>query len=542
MDSLLVAVTALAVSIAVIPLMIHLAPHLELLDTPNARKIHTHPIPRVGGWGICTGTIAATLMWLELDPLATSFVIGALVLLLVGALDDMHDLPAMIKLSTQFVATLPAVIYAGLLINMLPPFSVWQIPSILAVPLTSTSLVLCINATNTSDGLDGLAAGATLLSLSGILYLAYISGSGPVMILTAASLGGLLGFFRYNTYPAIIFMGDLGSQFLGFAVGFLALALLHSGSGTISPWSLLLLTGLPVADIVVVATRRLIRGQSPFRPDKTHIHHRCLELGLSHTQAVALIYTLQASFVYFGVTLHSSPAASILLVYIAHLAVIYGVLSFVERRRSLNPIQETSGGRGTDKKLPNPALLRIPRLVLEKVVPLILVMTAALVPDIPLDFGILGAVLVIPLLLGLVRRNSRSRLLIRLPVFLAATALLYLYTSERSPLGSPYWQFEIAVMGILALLALIAVKFSPKRRKEEFRANSMDYLLTVFAILAVVALRAIPAFFNPYFLLYLPVLLYCCELLMIERRQRISWLAPAALGASAIMAVRGLVF
>jgi hypothetical protein len=125
-------------------------------------------------------------------------------------------------------------------------------------------------------------------------------------------------------------------------------------------------------------------------------------------------------------------------------------------------------------------------------------------------------------------------------VFLAASAVLYLYTDNRPYVSTLSWSTEFIVIAVLAIMAFIAVKFSPKRRKEEFRTTAMDYLVVVFAILAIVALRTIPSAFNPTFLIYLPVILYACELLMIERRQRRNWLPPAAMAAAAVLAVRGL--
>jgi UDP-GlcNAc:undecaprenyl-phosphate GlcNAc-1-phosphate transferase len=541
MDPLFAAGSALVVSLAVIPIMIRLAPMLRLIDEPNARKVHVRPIPRVGGWGICIGTLTAILLWLPIKILAASFIIGASILLLAGAADDIFELQGNTKLLLQLVAVIPVVIFADLGVDILPLVEDIHLPSAPGLALAALGLVVCINATNTSDGLDGLAAGSTLLSLFGVLFLAFTAEVHEVLIMAAAALGGLIGFLRYNTHPAIIFMGDLGSQFLGFALGFLALALMRSDVSTISPWALLLVIGLPIADIVVVAARRLIARKPLFKADKTHIHHRFMGLGFSHTQSVVAFYALQGSFIFFGVALRNSEAWKIALVYALHVAAIYGFLHLAEA--SLEEVRGKwleANGQPQIGGEPRQMLLWVPRLVVETVLPLVLITGAAISTEVTRDFGILGALLLTIVAVRQFSPRLRSTSATRVPVFLVASAVLYVYTNNRPFISTVSWIAEIACMVLLASMALAAVRFSPKRRKEEFRTTAMDSLLIVFAILAIIAFRFTPSAFNPYYLIYLPVVLYTCELLMIERRRRTSWFPPAPAFSAAILAVRGL--
>lgn len=541
MIPLLAAGTALVVSLVVIPLMTRLAPRLGLLDEPNARKIHVQPMPRVGGWGIAVGTLAAITLWMPAGQASTALMVGGLILLIAGAVDDIRDLPGKVKLGLQTLAVVPVVVYSGLAVEVLPLIGDLHLPYALATLLTVLGLLAFINATNTSDGLDGLAAGATLLSLFGILYVAVNVDAVDIVLLTAATLGGLIGFLRYNTHPAIIFMGDIGSQFLGFAVGFLALALHQAAPEAVSPWALLLLVGLPAADIAMVALRRISSGVSLFRPDKSHIHHRFLSLGFSHAQSVIIFYTLQAIFVFLGAALRTSSPWQILLVYALLLAVIYGFLSLAEISRADRLAWKPDPARITGRlEPPRHALLWVPRVLLETLLPLVIVTAAIVAMEVPLDFGILGILLLVALVARQLNETLRGLFATRISVFLTATAVLYLYANYR-PFESTFSRLiELALVASLGLLAFIAVRFSPKRRKDEFRATAMDYLLIVSAILAIFALRSTPSAFNPYFLLYLPVVLYSIELLMIERRQRTNWLPPAALAAAAILTVRGL--
>ncbi len=146
----------------------------------------------------------------------------------------------------------------------------------IGIPVTVFFLVAVSNAVNLTDGLDGLAGGLSFLTLCGIAYLAYLSNDSTVLLLTVPFLGGLLGFLRYNTYPARIFMGDGGSQLLGFIMGVLAILLTNSTRGPFSPVLALFLLGLPFLDTLGVAGQRLAEGRSPFIGDRKHVHHKLM--------------------------------------------------------------------------------------------------------------------------------------------------------------------------------------------------------------------------------------------------------------------------
>ncbi|WP_290648524.1 glycosyltransferase family 4 protein [Aquisalimonas sp.] len=539
MQSLFATVTALIISLIVIPVMIRLAPALDMLDQPNARKVHLRPMPRVGGWGITLGAMIAVLLWQPPSAESAAFVVGALILLLGGTWDDQADLPPLAKLALQCAAAIPVVSYAGLAMDTAPLFGDWALHSALALPLTVLGLMTCINATNTSDGLDGLAAGVTLLSFFGILYLAYALGITEVLLITAACIGGLAGFLRYNTYPARIFMGDSGSQFLGFAVGFLGLALVHAAPGQVSPWLLLLLVGLPTADLGIVMIRRIINRQPPFHPDKTHLHHRLIAVGFTHNQSVITIYAAQASFVFFGVALLPSQEWTILLVYALHLIVVYGFVYLAEQTVVVQP-PGNNRKRASSPRPVRPVLVWAPRVALELLIPVILVTLAALATNVPRDFALFAAALLALLVPRLFRTGMPPSLLTRVPVFMTVTAVLYLYT-EYPPFESGLAQAtEMAGMAAVALLAVGAVRSSPMRRQREFRISALDYLLLILAALTFVALLTSPLEINPLFMIYAAILLYGSELLLVERRERWDWLLLAVAMAALLIVFRGL--
>jgi UDP-GlcNAc:undecaprenyl-phosphate/decaprenyl-phosphate GlcNAc-1-phosphate transferase len=541
MASLVATITALAVSLAVIPVMVHLAPALGMLDQPDPRKVHLSPVPRVGGWGVVGGALLSVLIWLPFSPLALAFLTGALILFLGGALDDSRDLRPTIKLALQLVAVVPVVGYAGLVVSSLPvPFAhELALPGALALGLTTVGLVACINAANTSDGLDGLAGGETLLSLFGILYLALAIENHELLFIAGAAAGGLFGFLRYNTHPAVIFMGDSGSQFLGFTVAFLGLALVQPEVGGYSPWTILMIIGLPLIDLAVVAIGRLLRGVSCFRADRTHVHHRLLDLGLSHNRAVILIYGAQASFVLFGLLLLESPASATIAAYVLHIAVVYGLLAIFRRLPRHFAFIASDSAQEPQAGVPMSFLVWAPRVYLALLVPMILVICAAFAASVPSDYGILGTLLILALIMSSLRYRRPRPLLARLPVFLTVTAVLYLYTDARQFSDSLSLVAESLTFVSVALATAIAIKFTPQRRQQQFYTKGIDYLV-VLVLFSLLVLTSFSEWVNIYFFVYLPIILYASEIVMIDVRRKVDWLPLGSIAAASVLVLRSV--
>jgi UDP-GlcNAc:undecaprenyl-phosphate GlcNAc-1-phosphate transferase len=159
------------------------------------------------------------------------------------------------------------------------------LPAWVAVPLTVVAIIGVTNAINLADGLDGLAGGISLLSFCCIGYLAYLEGDISVGLAALAFIGAIFGFLRFNTHPATIFMGDTGSQLLGFAAITLSLALTQRQTA-LSPLLPLILLGFPVLDTLTVMITRILRKRSPFSADRNHFHHNLLDLGFRHPESV----------------------------------------------------------------------------------------------------------------------------------------------------------------------------------------------------------------------------------------------------------------
>ncbi len=288
-------VVSVAVSIALIPLLMRFAVRLNLLDEPGGRKVHAVAIPRCGGLGLAVGTIAAILLYVPYRQEVFSLIFGASVVLLFGILDDRYDLSYRWKFLGQFIAVV-SVIYGGIYISFLPFSDLEPSAGVIALPLTVVFAIGVINAVNLSDGLDGLAAGIMLMTFAAIAFLAINVEGVAVAAMALAVAGGIVGFLWFNTHPAMVFMGDTGSQFIGFMAVFLSVFLTQNVNQALNPALPLLLLGLPILDTLTVMVRRIRAGRSPFSPDKTHIHHRLMEYGFTHAEAVGTIYVVQGVF------------------------------------------------------------------------------------------------------------------------------------------------------------------------------------------------------------------------------------------------------
>jgi UDP-GlcNAc:undecaprenyl-phosphate GlcNAc-1-phosphate transferase len=285
---------AMIVTIAWLPVFGKFATKWGIIDAPGHRKVHTTPIPRIGGVAMAIGVLIAAIIVVPLGPRDRYFMIGAGVVALCGVLDDRYDLDYRIKALGQVIAAAIVVIGGDIQIHALTLDDRIFLPHWISVPLSMLFVVGITNAINLADGLDGLAGGTTFLSLCALAILAYGAGEPSCAALALAFAGAVLGFLRFNTFPASIFMGDAGSQLLGFAVGVLSLRATQGGNGDISIGTPILLLALPILDTLSVMIQRISEGRSPFSADKNHIHHKLLALGFDHHEAVMVIYTIQA--------------------------------------------------------------------------------------------------------------------------------------------------------------------------------------------------------------------------------------------------------
>lgn len=333
---------SLFLSIALIPVLMRYANFLGLVDRPDGiRKIHTRIIPKSGGLSIAIAVFIPLLYsykaLFDLLPLLSA----SLIIVVFGFLDDRFDLHYKWKFLGQILAILVFLIGTPGLYEKHHFFEFampdWTIKIILFVFLLGVS-----NAINLSDGLDGLAAGVTFISLGLIAFLAGEAEVGRVVTVCMALMGSLMGFLRYNTHPARVFMGDTGSQFIGFTSAALAVYLSQYQGSAINPVLPVLILGLPIMDTLMVMTVRMYSGKSPFYPDKNHIHHQLMKFGFRHYEAVAILYVLQITLVSIAYFFRFFDAFILAGIYFAFTSSCLGFLYVCNRRQWKFRIEEPS--------------------------------------------------------------------------------------------------------------------------------------------------------------------------------------------------------
>lgn len=293
-------VAALVLSIATTSLAIRLSKALDLCDMPTVRKVHREPVPRIGGVSLFVSAVPIVSLVLLRFQLAGggvsgtvaqmwTLIGGATIVFLLGLTDDIRPLRARLKLLVEFAAAM-LVCWGGIRIDAIAVGTWAQVDlGWIAWPVTLFWIVGITNAVNISDGLDGLAAGISMIACSAVMVLALLSHQVLLAVLMVTLLGALAGFLKFNFHPARIFLGDSGSLFLGFVIssgGILCFMQSHR-------FSSLVLTAfavaVPILDMAVSVVRRFVARRPIFAPDCGHIHHRLLELGLSQPHVVGIV-------------------------------------------------------------------------------------------------------------------------------------------------------------------------------------------------------------------------------------------------------------
>jgi len=281
---ILVFLAALFASLFVLPKIAHIAQRIGLVDHPGGRKIHSDPKPLIGGVGITIATTFASLLFIPIAGLRGYF-LGLSVLLFVGFLDDFKEIGHKQKFLFQALATVVMIQFSKTaLVSFGDLFGMGSIDIPQADLLIWCITIFCVvgvtNAVNMIDGLDGLAGGLTFIAFLMFAVHASFAGERILVLLNLALAGAILGFLRFNWYPASLFMGDAGSLCLGFSLAFMSLALTQGDETHVRPIVALLILAVPITDTIVVMTKRVIRGTNPFKADQYHLHHIILRHGV----------------------------------------------------------------------------------------------------------------------------------------------------------------------------------------------------------------------------------------------------------------------
>jgi len=322
-------IVALGVTYLVTPSVKRLAVRWGAVDKPEARKVHKGTIPRLGGLAIYAGFIVSVLLSVHLTWELLGILLGGTAILLLGIADDVYQLPAKVKLVGQIAAASVLLLFDIKIDWLTNPFGTMIYLDLWAIPFTLLWVVSLTNMLNLIDGLDGLAAGVSIIAAVTIFLMAVDQNFWLVAVLTCSLAGSALGFLHFNFSPAKIFMGDTGSMFLGYMLAAVSVAGTVKSAATIALIVPMVALGLPIMDTACAIIRRFNNGQPIFKPDRGHLHHRLLDMGLTQTQVVLILYLVS---ILLGVS-----AIVMTEVKIAHAAIIIvGLLAvaFVAARKT----------------------------------------------------------------------------------------------------------------------------------------------------------------------------------------------------------------
>jgi UDP-GlcNAc:undecaprenyl-phosphate/decaprenyl-phosphate GlcNAc-1-phosphate transferase len=537
-------IVAMIVAMAWLPLLVKVAAKWGIVDQPGGRKVHSAPIPRVGGLAMAIGVFVAALIAIDLQVQDRWFLGAAAVLVAFGALDDRFDLDYRVKLIGQVLAVLIVVIVGDVHIRAITLDDRVMLPDWVSVPLTIFFLVGITNAVNLADGLDGLAGGTTFLCLCAVaLLLSSVGDQNAGTALCLAFAGAVLGFLRFNTYPASVFMGDAGSQLLGFTIGVLSIRATQSFASQFSAAIPILLLAIPILDTLSVMAQRIGEGRSPFSPDKNHIHHKLLALGFGHHEAVMVIYSMQATLF----------VAAYFLRYESDLTILAFVTTFFVLSITIMQLAVRSGWRLRDASgaAAATALSRMFTMIQQpKLLPwysylaivfaltvyagLIVLETAALSSDIHiLILSLLGVTIGLLVIL----RAGPLSVVEKAALYVTATILVYL-DAVVLPADRLVSILTWVAISIAAMATAVRLRLHNDRR---FQVTPLDLIVLFMALIV----PSLPGTFNlPHggamAIVKLVILFYAIEVLVSRSEGRAVWVRIAVASTLAGLAVRPL--
>lgn len=478
---------SILITIGMVPVFSGIAVRWQLVDLPGARKVHTRAMPRCGGIAMALGAFVPVLLWNPKEPLVQGWLAGALILVAFGMADDVRGLRPGWKFLGQIAAALVVIFLGGVKIRTLGTLAPddFLLPGWVSIPLTLLAIVGVTNAINLADGLDGLAGGICLLIFTCIGYLAYIEGDTVNGLVALALVGAIFGFLRYNTFPATVFMGDTGSQLLGFSAVTLSLDLTQR-STTLSPVLPLLLVGIPVLDTLTVMVTRIVRGRSPFMADQNHFHHNLMALGLRHTESVTVIYAGQTALVIAAFLLRFYPDWLLLTGYLAFSVTTIALLSLAGRNDLHEKLVDVAGqGSSIYRYLQNVKtkgiVIRYAFPALEAGLYLLLLVICAVPAKVPgyvtystVPFGAL-------ILAVRIWKKEWLSDVLWLTLYLLIPVVVYAGDQGYAAwaVGLPVQLLTIS-FGVVAFLDIAVSKLS--KRRDGFKSTPLDFLILLLAV------------------------------------------------------------
>lgn len=536
---------SLFITIALIPVFRELAVRANMVDVPNERKVHTIPVPKIGGIAMALGTLMPVLLWTDKNPLVISLLLGSAIIVASGFVDDIFELGYLPKFAGQIIAALIVIIFAGVKITslgaLLPDNVV--LPDIIAVPLTLVVIVGVTNAINLSDGLDGLAGGISLLSFFCIGYLSYLSGFSCLVMFSVAMAGSIFGFLVFNTYPATIFMGDAGSQLLGFMAISLSLALTQN-TPALSTLLPLIILGFPILDTLTVMTERIARGVSPFKADKNHFHHKLMRLGLVHKEAVLGIYMIQSMLILSSLFLRFYSEWILLFLYGTFAGTIVYGFHVAEKNHWKIPhpdiLDHLSIGRlNTLRK--NNIIIKISFRAIDMGLPGLLILSCFLIHNVPRYLSVLCMASMLVIVLTWLLKKSLLSKNLRICLYLTIPFLTYFsqeYTLQWVP--RIFTHAHSLLFIVIFICVILTLRYT--RREKGFKSSPMDFLV-LFIALVLPNLSGNLQISHQMGLLTVKILIFFFgyEVLIGEYRGELNRLGYSTMAAMILVTAKGLI-
>ncbi len=532
------------ITILLMPIFINLAYKANILDIPDQRKVHLNPTPRIGGIAMGLGAFLPILLWAPIDQFVKSMLLGSAIVVFFGLVDDVKHIGVKPKFAGQIAAGLIVILYGGLKIKsfgLLAPQG-YLLPDWLAIPLTLVVVVAVTNAINLSDGLDGLAGGISLLTFLCLGYLAYSYDFQSLETMSVAMIGAIFGLLRYNTHPAVVFMGDSGSQLLGFFAITISLSLTQR-CDQLSPVLPLFIIGLPVIDTLWVIFRRLTLRKSPFTADKNHLHHKLMRLGLFHSESVISIYLLHATLVCIAFIFRSKSDWFLLTLYVVLCGIMATIAIFAVRnnwtikrydfidkivKRRLRTLKDETN------------LIKFSFMGAETVFISLIIVSCFLPAHINIYFSFFSMVSLSLIILTWLIKKEWTTGLIEITIFLLIPFLVYF--SEKDTVYLMHTALKNAytsAFGFLIIFTLATLKFT---RRSGFKTTPMDILILLFAlVIPNLPDERIQSWQMGLVAAEIVVLFFSYEVLKVELRLKTKKLSVTALVALSIISLRGFV-
>ncbi len=340
MRLVLAGVLSLVISYILTPVVIKIAHHVGAIDVPkDERRVHKKPIPLIGGLGIYIAVMTSTMIFVDMPvDKVLSIMVGSLIIIFVGFVDDINPVSAKYKFLVQIVAAC-VIVYGGIRIRTFQPFFFGSNQIVFGTIFSSFITVFWIvgitNTINFIDGLDGLTGGVATISSLTITYIALSNNRIEIALISVILAGACIGFLPYNFNPASIFMGDTGALFLGFMLSVLSIEGTIKGAVAITIVAPVLALGIPIFDTSFAIFRRLKNGIAPWEPDKGHLHHRILDLGYGQRKTVIAIYLINSLFALAVIfLLNAQYIQMVVSLVVALLMIIFPIIASVKRRKA----------------------------------------------------------------------------------------------------------------------------------------------------------------------------------------------------------------